>query len=251
MAEKRHGTVLGLGLAMLAGTAAAQGNFVTHETPQGGAAPDDGRPSMVFSAPAYAPNAAAPQPALGPMLGGQPAYQPHVPPYAPALPQPAPQQPAPGYAAPQQQQAPAPAPAQPVYSSSTAETPPPAYAPSPAPLPVAVPQPPVTPSPPATPDEIRFREESDTSRRLLALQDAHDAALKALEVKRQQRKAAILDQFEKDAADPAKVVGLAERLRAAMAELEALHQTALAEAERRYTQARLDVLAASPSRIGE
>lgn len=279
---------------MLTASPAMAQNFVTHQSPQAPATQQSAeRPAMVFSAPAYTPNAydqggqpvqpvpevSDPAPIYEPYVPGQgepypsqyPSSQPAAPAPAPAYTQPQPQPPAPAYVAPVPQPqppaprytAPAPQPAPPAYVAPAQHEPAPTYAnprvqqtaPSiegytPAyqmPGPITVRSAPQSAVP--VQNDIGFQPESDTSRRLIAMEDQYYATIKKLEAAKAARKAAILDQFEKDAADPAKVVGLAERLRAAMAALEEIHKAALADEERRYNNARLDVLASSPSRV--
>jgi len=60
---------------------------------------------------------------------------------------------------------------------------------------------------------------------------------------------AMLGAFEKEAADPNKVIGLAGRMRSGLAELEAAQDAVLAEEERQYTAALLSVLDRAPLRV--
>ena len=101
-------------------------------------------------------------------------------------------------------------------------------------------------SAPSATDGVRFLEESETSRILIRMETAHRALLAKLEASRQARRASVLSRFEKEAEDPQKVIGLADRLRAAMAQIDALHEVALEEERRRFNKARLDVLSADP-----
>lgn len=242
-----------VGAALLAGglfavsDVRAQNNFVTHEAPTAQPTAPGERPTMVFSAPAYTPNAAdsagqplsiIPQPAPSYAQPVYPAQQPIPVPVYPAQQPAAPvypaQQLAPAPVYPAQQSAPAP-----VHVAPEIQPAPPAAAP------VLVNQrPPAQPAAPAP--DLRFQQESQTSRTLLALEDVYLKRIKELKAEQQARKTALLDQFEKEAADPEKVVGLAERLRSSMAELEENHKKALAEEDRRYNDARLQVLASSP-----
>lgn len=101
------------------------------------------------------------------------------------------------------------------------------------------------PAPAATGD-APFLAESDTSRALLAMEEEHAANLRQLDARKAATRRKLLAEFEAEAADPAKVVGLAGRLKAAMAELEAFHRRAVEAEEKRHMEAQLAVLAADP-----
>ncbi len=94
-----------------------------------------------------------------------------------------------------------------------------------------------------------FQTESETSRILFKLEETHRTRVSALKRKHLEQRRFMLDQFEKDAADPAKVIGLAGRMRTALSELDASQQTLLELEEQKYTEAMLSVLDASPSRL--
>lgn len=96
--------------------------------------------------------------------------------------------------------------------------------------------------------EVGFQSETETSRLLLALEDKHTARLAELKVRHLAQRKAMLDQFEKDAADPAKVIGLAARMRTSLAELEVAQKAMLQVEETQFMAATLKVLDAAPSR---
>ena len=96
--------------------------------------------------------------------------------------------------------------------------------------------------------ELGFQSETETSRLLLALQDTYEKRVSELKAKHLEQRSALLDALEKEAADPSKVIGLAERMRNSLAELEATQKAALQVEERQYTEATLKVLDAAPSR---
>ncbi len=97
--------------------------------------------------------------------------------------------------------------------------------------------------------DIGFKSETETSRQLLALDDAHAARLSAMEQAHLQRRRALLDSFAQEADDPAKVIGLADRMRAGVDALDAAHRAMIAEEEANHRRATLRILDASPSRI--
>lgn len=96
--------------------------------------------------------------------------------------------------------------------------------------------------------DVGFAAETETSRLLLALEDTYAKRVAALKAKNLERRKALLDGFEKDAADPEKVIGLAARMRAALSEADAAHQAMLDVEESQYTAAMLQVLDAAPAR---
>ncbi len=96
--------------------------------------------------------------------------------------------------------------------------------------------------------ELGFHSETETSRLLLALQDTYEKRVSELKAQHLEQRSALLDELEKEAADPSKVIGLAERMRNALAELEATQKAMLQVEERQYTEATLKVLDAAPSR---
>jgi hypothetical protein len=112
---------------------------------------------------------------------------------------------------------------------------------------------PVLTPPPAVvssdPGDIGFRAETDTSRQLLALDDAHAARLSEMERAHRDRRRALLDRFAKDAEDPAKVIGLADRMRAALKALDETHEAMIAGEGASHRRATLRILDAAPSRI--
>jgi len=97
--------------------------------------------------------------------------------------------------------------------------------------------------------EIGFQSESETSRLLRALEDTHAKRVAELKVRNLAQRKAMLDQFEKDAADPAKVIGLAGRMRTALAELDSAQKALLEAEDAQYMAAMLKVLDAAPSRV--
>ncbi len=96
--------------------------------------------------------------------------------------------------------------------------------------------------------EVGFQAETETSRLLLALEDTHAERLAELNVRNLAQRTALLDQFEKDAADPAKVIGLAARMRKALSELEIAQNAMLEVEEAQFMAAKLKVLDAAPLR---
>lgn len=103
--------------------------------------------------------------------------------------------------------------------------------------------------PQASTGVIGFAPETETSRLLLALDDTYAARRAALKAKHLEQRKAMLDKFEADAADPQKVIGLAARMRAAIAELDAAHEALLAVEQNQYNAAVLTVLDSAPSRV--
>jgi len=97
--------------------------------------------------------------------------------------------------------------------------------------------------------EIGFAQESETSRLLIALEETYATRVSALKVNHLAQRRGMLDAFERQASDPNQVIGLAERMRTALAELEAVQKASLAEEERLYIAATLKVLDAAPSRV--
>ena len=97
--------------------------------------------------------------------------------------------------------------------------------------------------------EIRFAGETETSRLLLALEETYATRVSEMKVKHLAQRRAMLDAFETEASDPNKVIGLAGRMRAGLAELEAAQAAALAVEEQQYTAAMLSVLDRAPSRV--
>lgn len=95
---------------------------------------------------------------------------------------------------------------------------------------------------------VDFQSETEISRLLLALQDTYEKRVSELKTKHLEERSALLDELEKEAADPSKVIGLAERMRNALAELEATQKAMLQVEERQFTEATLKVLDAAPSR---
>ena len=96
--------------------------------------------------------------------------------------------------------------------------------------------------------ELGFQSETETSRLLLALEDTHAKRVADLKARNLTQRKTMLDQFEKDAADPSKVIGLAARMRTALAELDAAHKALLSVEEQQFMAATLKVLDAAPSR---
>jgi len=96
---------------------------------------------------------------------------------------------------------------------------------------------------------IGFSEETETSRLLLALEETYATRVAELKVQHLAQRRAMLGAFEKEAADPNKVIGLAGRMRSGLAELEAAQDAVLAEEERQYTAALLSVLDRAPLRV--
>lgn len=94
-----------------------------------------------------------------------------------------------------------------------------------------------------------FRRESETSRRLHAVEERHEARLAALKADHLRERRALIAAFERDASDPAKVVGLAERMKSAIRELEAAHRVRLDLAEQEKIAASLAILDSAPSRV--
>ena len=103
-------------------------------------------------------------------------------------------------------------------------------------------------SPQAGEAEIGFAQETETSRLLLALEDTFAKRTAELKVKHLAQRKALLDAFEKDAANPEKVIGLAKRMRTALGELDAVHKAALQVEQSQYSAAMLSVLDRAPSR---
>lgn len=246
------------GAALLASTGVQAQNFVTSDQPQGGVA---------MGQPLEVEHIYAPAPAPVPLAPAQPVYS--VPVYEAYEPTGYNDS---GYRAATQA---APQPLGPVYAAPTYETS--AYptaidvpaapldlAPSPQYVPTApIEQPrtlarpygqPVDVTPPQAtvsvdPADIGFRAETDTSRQLLALDDAHAARLSGMERAHRERRRALLDRFAKDAEDPAKVIGLADRMRAALKAVDEAHDAMVAEQEASHRRATLRILDAAPSRI--
>lgn len=101
--------------------------------------------------------------------------------------------------------------------------------------------------PNASQSEVGFQSEAETSRLLLALQDTYEKRVSELKAKHLEQRSALLDELEKEAADPTKVIGLAQRMRNALAELESAQKEMLQAEEKQFTAATLKVLDASPS----
>jgi len=97
--------------------------------------------------------------------------------------------------------------------------------------------------------ELGFSQETETSRLLLALEKTYASRVSEMKVKHLAQRRAMLDAFEREAADPDKVLGLAGRMRTGLAELEAVQKASLAEEERQYMAAMLSVLDTAPSRV--
>ena len=97
--------------------------------------------------------------------------------------------------------------------------------------------------------ELGFAEETETSRLLLALEETYATRVSAMKAKHLTQRRAMLNAFEQEASDPSKVIGLAERMRAGLAELESAQKASLAEEERQYMAAMLAVLDRAPSRV--
>jgi len=97
--------------------------------------------------------------------------------------------------------------------------------------------------------ELGFQSETETSRLLLALEETYATRVSILKAEHLGQRKAMLDQFEKDAADSSKVIGLAERMKNSLAELEKAQKAALRIEEKQYTSATLKVLDAAPSRV--
>lgn len=101
---------------------------------------------------------------------------------------------------------------------------------------------------PAPRGELGFAQETETSRLLIALEKTYATRVSEMKVKHLAQRRAMLDAFEREAADPTKVIGLAGRMRAGLAELEAAQAAALAVEEQQYTAAMLSVLDKAPLR---
>jgi len=97
--------------------------------------------------------------------------------------------------------------------------------------------------------ELGFAEETETSRLLLRLEETYEARVSEMKAKHLAQRRAMLNAFEQEASDPSKVIGLAGRMRAGLAELEAAQKASLAEEERQYMAAMLAVLDSAPSRV--
>lgn len=222
-------TVAGLAAFAIAGHATAQSNFVTYESNAAVSAGDgSGRVERVYSAPSYQPYDAG--------TFDEGAYKTATEPMPMAVPQVAPLQAVPeivdGGGRPYGQ----PVDVTPTDSGETYRQPV-AYSSAP------------SLSAPIGDADLEFREESETSRLLLALDDTFAERQKTLAAQKLTQRKALLDQFEQDAADPSKVIGLAERMRAAMAELDAAHEAKLALERQQYNAAVLTVLDRAPSRV--
>ena len=97
-------------------------------------------------------------------------------------------------------------------------------------------------------DDAGFAQETETSRLLLALEDTYARRVADLKSKHLAVRRSLLEGFEKDAADPKKVIGLAERMRNALAEADAAQNALLKIEESQFNAATLQVLDASPTR---
>jgi len=97
--------------------------------------------------------------------------------------------------------------------------------------------------------ELGFQSETETSRLLLALEETYATRVSQLKTAHLAQRRSLLDQFEQDAADSTKVIGLAGRMKTALAELETAQKASLQLEEKQYFAAMLKVLDAAPSRV--